>query len=167
MGSLRLNVNGDLRHMVTASRDASLLSVLQDDLGTHGLRHACGLGICGACTVLLDGQAVRSCAVSAASVEDARITTPEGGTAFGCWTALQSAFIAERALQCGHCSNGLLMQAAALLTQTRTPDDCQIEQALGGHLCGCGSHPRAVKAVQRVIGKTRPSQAARPLEVVS
>ncbi len=129
-----------------------LLYVLRNDLGLNGPRFGCGLAQCGACTVLVDGNPVRSCVTPAASVQAAQVTTLEGLGTRENPHPLQAAFIAEQAAQCGYCANGMIMTAAALLADNPTPSDDEIRRALAANLCRCGTHTRIVKAVKRASG---------------
>lgn len=126
-----------------------LLYALRDNLGLHGPRFGCGLGQCGACTVLIDGNAVRSCVTPLSSVGKKKIVTLEGLGTTDNPAPLQKAFIAEQAAQCGYCINGMIMQAAAFLAHNKTPSEDQIKRALAQNLCRCGTHLRIVRAVKR------------------
>ncbi|MEE2777148.1 MAG: (2Fe-2S)-binding protein [Acidobacteriota bacterium] len=151
----RLRVNGR-SHDVQTAADAPLLYALRNDLGLSGPKFGCGLGQCGACTVLVDGRATRSCIRRVGTVaEDAEIVTVEGLGAPASPHPLQSAFIAEQAVQCGYCTAGLVMAGAALLQETPDPGDDQIRAALDGHLCRCGAYGRVVRAVRRAAGEMR------------
>jgi nicotinate dehydrogenase subunit A len=146
-----LQVNGN-RLAVEAEPDTPLLYVLRNDGGLSGPKFGCGLGQCGACTVIVDGAVARSCITPIASVEHAKITTLEGlGTATSLHK-LQQAFLDEQAAQCGYCTNGMIMTAKALLDRNPHPQEADIKQALVGNLCRCGSHLRIVKAVRRAAG---------------
>ena len=129
-----------------------LLYALRDDMGLHGPRFGCGLGQCGACTVHVDGKAVRSCVTPVASVAGKHVVTLEGLGAPSKPHPLQLAFIEEQAAQCGYCINGMIMQAAALLQTNRKPSDDEIKAALAGNLCRCGTHLRIVRAIKRASG---------------
>ena len=145
---ITLNVNGE-EHVVHLEPDSMLLYALRDNLGLRGPKFGCGLSQCGACTVLLDGKAVRSCVMPISAVGSAKIITLEGlGTAERPH-ALQKAFIEEQAAQCGYCINGMIMQAASLLKQNPQPSRDDIKKALNGNLCRCGTHMRIVRAVER------------------
>jgi nicotinate dehydrogenase subunit A len=126
-----------------------LLYVLRGTFGLHGVKFGCGLGQCGACTVLLDGGAVRSCATPVSRAAGRSITTIEGLGTPQKPDRVQAAFIAEQAAQCGYCSSGMIMTAAALLSRTPRPTDDQAKQALAGNLCRCGTHTRILRAVIR------------------
>jgi nicotinate dehydrogenase subunit A len=143
-----LRVNGEGRD-VTVEGDTALLYVLRNDLELSGAKFGCGLAQCGACTVVVSGAAVRSCATAVRSVEGREITTLEG---IGTETKphpLQAAFIEEQAMQCGYCINGMIMSAKALLDRTPHPTEAQVREALAGNLCRCGSHNRIVRAILR------------------
>ncbi len=150
---MSLDVNGRPTPVIVDDPDTPLLYVLRDDLGLHGPRFGCGLGQCGACTVHVDGQAVRSCITPVSSLKAAaKIVTLEGLGSLDKPHPVQAAFIAEQAAQCGYCINGMIMQSAALLNETPKPDEAAIRQALAQNLCRCGTHQRIVRAVQRAAG---------------
>ncbi|MFB0493176.1 nicotinate dehydrogenase subunit A [Methylobacterium sp. OAE515] len=150
---MSLDVNGRVAPVSVVDPDTPLLYVLRDDLGLHGPRFGCGLGQCGACTVHVDGQAVRSCITPVSSLKaGAKIVTLEGLGSLDKPHPVQAAFIAEQAAQCGYCINGMIMQSAALLSETPKPDETAIRQALAQNLCRCGTHQRIVRAVQRAAG---------------
>ncbi|GJE49940.1 Nicotinate dehydrogenase subunit A [Methylobacterium tardum] len=150
---MSLDVNGRAAPVSVDDPDTPLLYVLRDDLGLHGPRFGCGLGQCGACTVHVDGQAVRSCITPVSSLKaGAKIVTLEGLGSLDKPHPVQAAFIAEQAAQCGYCINGMIMQSAALLSETPKPDETAIRQALAQNLCRCGTHQRIVRAVQRAAG---------------
>jgi len=143
-----LLVNGQ-EHVVAADPATCLLPVLHEQLGLFGARLGCGAGECGACVVLLDGAPFASCTMQIQQVEGREITTVEGLARGESLHPLQEAFVAEDALQCGFCTSGLLMAAAALLTRTPSPTEDEIREALAGHLCRCGVYGRIVRAVRR------------------
>ena len=145
---LVLKVNGKLRR-VEAPADEPLLHVLRDRLGLNGPKFGCGLGQCGACTVLKDGEPIRSCITSSAMVQGGEITTLEGLGDEGRLHPLQAAFLEEQAGQCAYCIPGMIMSAAGLLRRTPRPADADIRAALDGNLCRCGSHIRILRAVKR------------------
>ena len=143
------NVNGRPVDIPVDDDAMPLLYALRNDLGLHGPRFGCGLGQCGACTVHVDGRAVRSCITPIAAVRGKSITTLEGLGADGAPHPLQSAFIDEQAVQCGYCINGMIMQAADFLKSNPSPTEDEIRTALAGNLCRCGTHTRIVAAVKR------------------
>ncbi len=144
-----LHLNGATRAVVVDDPDTPLLYVLRDQLGLHGPRFGCGLGQCGACTVHLDGQAIRSCITPVSSVGEGRIVTLEGLGTLDKPHPVQAAFIAEQAVQCGYCINGMIMQSAAFLKDNPKPSADEVKAALANNLCRCGTHLRIVRAVQR------------------
>jgi nicotinate dehydrogenase subunit A len=148
MPKYSLKVNGKSR-AVEADADTPLLYVLRENLELKGPRFGCGLGQCGACTVHVNGEAVRSCMLPVGTLKGAAITTLEGlgGTAKP--SKLQQAFIDEQAAQCGYCVNGMIMTSAALLAKNAKPSEAEIRDALAGNLCRCGTHQRIVAAVKR------------------
>ena len=143
-----LNVNGVAR-TISVEPGTPLLYVLRNDFELNAPRFGCGLSQCGACTVLVDGKATRSCVFPTNAASGKSVTTLEGLGANGKLHALQRAFIAEQAAQCGYCSNGMIMTAKALLDRTPQPTDAQVRKALGANLCRCGTHNRIVRAVLR------------------
>src|ERR1043165_8932508 len=149
MPSYKLRVNG--RAVTVDSWDPAqpLLYLLRNAMGLHGPKFGCGLGQCGACTVLIDGKAARSCMTPVKQAEGRAITTIEGLGTPEKPDAVQAAFIAEQAAQCGYCTNGMVMTAKALLARTPKPSIEQIKQALEGNLCRCGTHTRILRAIQR------------------
>ena len=152
MARFDIQVNGSKRS-VQADADSPLLYVLRDQLELHGPKFGCGLGQCGACTVHVDGQAVRSCVYPASAVGKRPVTTLEGLGSSTKPSPLQQAFITEQAAQCGYCINGMVMQAADLLKRTPKPSEAQIREGLAMNLCRCGTHQRIVRAVQRASGQ--------------
>ena len=152
MRPITLNVNGRT-HAVDVDPATPLLYVLRNDLGLSGPRFGCGLGQCGACTVIINGEAVRSCVRATSSVEGAEITTLEGLAQAGRLHPLQQAWIDEQVPQCGFCQNGMMIKAAELLEQTPAPTVPQIKNAFmagtSPHLCRCGSYSAILDAVQR------------------
>jgi nicotinate dehydrogenase subunit A len=147
--SIALTVNNRQTHLTVDDPDMPLLYALRDDLGLHGPRFGCGLGQCGACTVHVDGEAVRSCSVTAVAMANRTIVTLEGLGTPENLHPVQKAFIDEQAVQCGYCINGMIMQSAAFLAKTKNPSVAQIKDALANNLCRCGTHVRIVRAVQR------------------
>ena len=148
MSDFVLNVNGaQLR--VSASPGETLLSVLRNRLNLPGTKYGCGEGQCGACTVLLDGRATRSCLVSVESAAKAKIVTIEGLEQDGRLSPVQQAFLDEGAFQCGYCTSGMILGATSLLNERHNPTEEQIAEAMEGHICRCGTYPRIVEAVKR------------------
>jgi nicotinate dehydrogenase subunit A len=148
MASYTLTVNGKAR-TVNADADTPLLYVLRDNLKLNGPKFGCGLAQCGACTVHVDGQATRSCVLPVSTLQGKKITTLEGLGSSAKPHPVQQAFIDEQAVQCGYCTNGMVMATAALLAANKAPSEAQITEALAGNLCRCGTHQRIVRAVQR------------------
>jgi nicotinate dehydrogenase subunit A len=146
---IALSVNGQAVEISVDDPDMPLLYALRNDLELHGPRFGCGLGQCGACTVLMDGEAVRSCQLPVSAVGDGKITTLEGLGTVEKPHKLQQAFIDEQAVQCGYCINGMIMQAAALLAKNGKPSADEIKTALAENLCRCGTHTRIMRAIQR------------------
>ena len=145
---MKLHVNGS-EHEVAAEPDTPLLYVLRDDLRLNGAKYGCGLGQCGACTVIVDGEAVFSCVTPIAVLEGKKITTLEGLGSGEMPGRMQAAFIEEQAAQCGFCIPGMVMRATALLAKTPQPSEAQIRTALQPHLCRCGTHMRILRAVKK------------------
>ena len=135
--------------------DMPLLYALRNDLALHGPRFGCGLGQCGACTVLMDGKAVRSCQVPVTAAAGRKIVTLEGLGSVAKPHPVRKAFIYEQAAQCGYCVNGMIMTSKALLDRQPNPSDREIKQALAGNLCRCGTHQRIVAAVKRAAADMR------------
>ena len=149
MSTLTLQVNGAMRTVEVDDPATPLLYILRNDLGLTGTKFGCGLAQCGACTVHLDGQAVRSCSMPVSAVVGRPITTIEGLGSPEHPDPVEAAFIAEQASQCGYCTAGLVMTARAFLAQNRRPTEIEVKQALAGNLCRCGSHVRVIRAVMR------------------
>ncbi len=145
--NFRLTVNGEIKE-VSVDADTPLLYVLRNDLELNGPKFGCGLAQCGACTVVMNGAAIRSCRTPVSAVS-APVTTLEGLGTDDKPHPLQKAFIAEQAMQCGYCINGMIMSAKALLDKNPHPSDADVRQALNGNLCRCGSHNRILRAVLR------------------
>ena len=143
----RLTINGS-RHNSDAPADMPLLWVLRDIIGMTGTKYGCGMALCGACTVHLDGKAVRSCQTAIGDVGTARITTIEGVGATPMGQALQAAWRAGEVAQCGYCQPGQIMSATALLQATPHPDDAAIDSAMAGNICRCGTYPRIRAAIK-------------------
>jgi isoquinoline 1-oxidoreductase subunit alpha len=150
MADFNLRVNGRDKK-VSVPPETPLLWVLRDTLALTGTKFGCGAGLCGACTVHLDGEAIRSCSTRVSQVGSKSITTIEGLGAKG-MHVLQQAWIAEEVPQCGYCQTGQIMSAAALLAKTPHPTDEQITQAMNGNLCRCGTYERIRKAIHRAAG---------------
>jgi nicotinate dehydrogenase subunit A len=148
---LALSVNGERRE-VDVPPNTTLLSVLRDDLDLTGTRYGCGRGQCGACYVIADSRAVASCLLTADQAARMEITTIEGLGKGATLHPVQEAFVDEDALQCGYCTSGMVISAAALLGRDPNPDETSIRDALAGNLCRCGVYGRAIRAVQRVAG---------------
>jgi nicotinate dehydrogenase subunit A len=149
MAQVQFRVNGSARTVQVDDPDTPLLYVLRDDLGLTGTKFGCGLAQCGACTVHVDGRAVRSCVAPVRSVQGREVTTIEGLGSPERPDPVQAAFIAEQAAQCGYCTAGIVMTARALLADTPRPSESQVREALSGNLCRCGSHDRVLRAVLR------------------
>ena len=146
--TVTLKVNGELREIAVAE-DTPLLYALRNDLNLKGTRFGCGAGHCGACRVLMDGHAVASCETPLWAAKGKEVVTIEGLGTPDAPHALQRAFIAEQAAQCGYCSSGIIMSAAALLARCPQPSEEQVREALDRNLCRCGTHNRIVRAVMR------------------
>ncbi len=152
MAQISLKVNGKVR-VVDADPGMPLLYVLRDNLELNGPRFGCGLGQCGACTVIMDGSAVRSCSLPVTAAQNRSITTLEGLGNVAHPHALQKAFIEEQAAQCGFCMNGMVLGAKALLDKNPHPTVVEIKKSLNSYLCRCGSHLRVIRAIQRASGQ--------------
>ena len=146
--AINLKVNGVPRS-VTAQPDTPLLYVLRNDFELNGAKYGCGLSQCGACTVLIDGQAVRSCVTPIGALEKSEITTIEGLGSIDKPHVLQQAFIEEQVAQCGYCTNGMIMSAKELLDRNPRPSEPDVRTALASNLCRCGTHNRIIRAVLR------------------
>ena len=153
MAKLSLNVNGK-RRLVDADPDTPLLYVLRNDLSMNGPKFGCGLAQCGACTVIMDGNAIRSCVTPVNAAQNHAVTTLEGLGSTKKMHPVQQAFVDEQAVQCGYCINGMIMTAKAFLDKNPKPTDSDIKQALAGNLCRCGTHSRIVRAVKRASGQS-------------
>jgi len=153
LASYKINVNGEDRS-VEADPQMPLLWVLRDRIGLTGTKFGCGAGLCGACTVLMNGAPIRSCSTTVSSVGDAKIVTIEGLSPDRTHP-LQQAWIEEQVPQCGYCQSGQLMSAAALLAKNPNPTDADIDQAMSGNLCRCGTYQRIRKAIHRAAGSSK------------
>jgi nicotinate dehydrogenase subunit A len=151
---VEFTVNGK-RHSAEADPDTPLLYVLRDDLGLHAAKYGCGLGQCGACTVMVDGEAVFSCVTPIILLEGREVTTLEGLGSADNPAPIQQAFIEEQAAQCGYCIAGIMMRAQSLLEKNPQVTDADIRRTLQPHLCRCGTHMRILKAVQRAAAIMR------------
>ncbi|WP_294609292.1 (2Fe-2S)-binding protein [Roseovarius sp.] len=149
---MKLTVNGAEHDMQDLEPDMPLLWVLRDELGLTGPKYGCGIAQCGACTVHIDGVAVRSCQVPAGDVWGA-VTTIEGLGTPEAPHPVQAAWISHQVAQCGYCQSGQIMQAASLLAETPTPSDSDIDDAMSGNLCRCGTYPRIREAVKTAAAK--------------
>ncbi len=152
--NFEVNVNGDTRK-VNTDQDRSLLEVLREELGLTGTKYGCGEGECGACTVLLDGEPIRSCTTAISEVDGQSITTIEGLSANGTLHAVQQAFIEKRAMQCGYCVPGQILSAVALLAETPHPSREEIIEGMDGNLCRCCNYPNILAAVEHAVELNR------------
>src|SRR6201997_610427 len=150
-GMIRLRVNGGI-HDVDAAPDTALLYVLRNDLALNGPKYGCGLGECGTCTVLIDGQAARSCVIPVEGCTGRDIVTLEGLGSREHPDPVQAAFIQEQAAQCGYCLNGMIMTTKALLMRNPRPSEAEALEALRYNLCRCGAHVEIMRAVMRAAG---------------
>jgi nicotinate dehydrogenase subunit A len=145
---ISLRVNGKTQ-VVDADPEMPLLYALRNDLQLNGPKFGCGLAQCGACTVIMDGNAIRSCVTPMSEAQNKAVTTLEGLGNTKKMHKIQQAFVDEQAVQCGYCINGMIMESAAFLATNKKPTDAQIKQALAKNLCRCGTHVRIVRAVKR------------------
>ncbi len=148
---MQLIVDGKT-HEVDVEEDMPLLWVLRDELGSKGVKYGCGVAACGACTVHIDGVAVRSCQTPVSDVDGA-VTTIQGLGQPEALHAVQEAWVEHQVAQCGYCQSGQIMQAASLLTEIKMPSDAEIDEAMSGNLCRCGTYPRIRAAVKTAAGK--------------
>ena len=151
---MNLTVNGQ-RYELDVEDDMPLLWLLRDELGITGPKYGCGIAQCGACTVHLNGAAVRSCQIRAGGIDGASVTTIEGLGTPDALHAVQAAWIAEQVAQCGYCQSGQIMQAAALLAANPNPTDADIDAYMTGNLCRCGTYPRIRRAVKAAAARLR------------
>lgn len=147
--NIPLTVNGKPHDLRVDDPQMPLLYALRNDLDLHGPRFGCGLAQCGSCTVLVDGRAIRACRMPVSAAAGKKVVTLEGLGTPQRLHPLQEAFIQEQAVQCGYCINGMIMQAADLLSRNKRPSEDEIRQALANNLCRCGTHVRIVRAVKR------------------
>jgi aerobic-type carbon monoxide dehydrogenase small subunit (CoxS/CutS family) len=152
--TIEIVVNG-ARHSVGAEPDRPLLTVLRDELELTGSKYGCGEGQCGACTVMLDDRALRSCQTKVSVAAGRRITTIEGLEEHGRLHPLQEAFLEHDAMQCGYCTSGMIVSGAALLQRNPNPTEAEIAQAMQGNVCRCGTYPRIVAAMRSASAKIR------------
>jgi nicotinate dehydrogenase subunit A len=156
--AIEFNING-ARRTVIADADTPLIYILRNDLKLKGTRFGCGQGVCGCCTVLLDGRSVQSCTTPVSAAEARTVTTIEGLGSGAALHPLQEAFIEEQAGQCGYCLTGIIMDAAALLNRNPSPTDASIRSELDIHLCRCGSYDRILRAIRRASQKMSKGRA--------
>jgi nicotinate dehydrogenase subunit A len=152
MASVSLKVNGKTQ-VVNVDPETPLLYVLRNDLQLNGPKFGCGLAQCGACTVIMNGNAIRSCVTQVSAAQNQPVTTLEGLGSTKKMHKIQQAFVDEQAVQCGYCINGMIMTSKALLDKNPKPTDDQIKEALAGNLCRCGTHTRILRAVKRAAGQ--------------
>ncbi len=152
MDSYTVRINGFTRSVEASDPDKPLLYVLRG-LGLTAAKYGCGLGQCGACTILIEGRATRSCQTTIADVRDRAVTTLEGLGSSSSLHPVQAAFIKEQVPQCGYCTSGMIMSAAALLAEKAKPTEDEVRSALDGNLCRCGTHVRVVRAVMEASGQ--------------
>ena len=150
--TVSLNVNG-VKHEVDVNNDTPLLWVLRDVLGMTGTKYGCGIAQCGACTVHIDGRPVRSCLLPIGSIGDRAVTTIEGIGATAAGAKVQKAWLDLEVIQCGYCQSGQIMSAAALLANNPRPDDADIDAAMAGNICRCGTYVRIREAIKSVAGR--------------
>ncbi len=148
---MKISINKTDRDL-DVNPESSLLDVLRQEIGLTGTKYGCGEGNCGACTVLVDGEATRSCITPVGSVAGRQVTTIEGLAEGDLLNPVQQAFVEESAFQCGYCTPGFVISATALLSRNPSPTVTDIKSALSGHICRCGAYVRIVKAVQRAAG---------------
>ena len=153
---IELNVNGR-RQRVDVPSDRSLLSVLREELALTGSKYGCGEGQCGACTVLVDGRAVRACQTPVSNAAGKPVTTIEGLERDGRLHPLQQAFVDEHALQCGYCTSGMVMAGVALLEKSPSPTHDEIVRGMNGNVCRCGTYPEIVAAIKRAAAAEKRS----------
>ena len=167
MSIIRLTVNGASHAIDLQDPSTPLLYVLRNDIGVEGPRFGCGLGQCGACTVIIRGQAVRSCTIAASNAQGTDITTLEGLSKDGTLHPVQQAWIDEQVPACGYCQNGQMLTAKALLDRNNNPTDAQIRQAMNGTLCRCMTYYRIQAAIKRAAQTMRAADAGTDREVTA
>lgn len=160
MKVLALQING-VKHRLELDGERTLLSVLRDELDLTGAKYGCGEGQCGACTVLIDGRAVRSCVTRAEAVQGKSVTTIEGLEQNGRLHPLQQAFLDLDSLQCGYCTPGMIMSGVALFEKNPRPSVADIERAMEGNICRCGTYPRIIAAIQLAAREMRAARGSR------
>lgn len=158
MAKIQLAINGR-SYSVDADPQTSLLTVLREDLDLTGSKYGCGQGMCGACTVLIDGRAQRSCVTRVGSVAQKKITTIEGLASGDHLHPVQDAFLEADALQCGYCTSGMIMSAVALLQKNPNPQEKEIVDFMDGNVCRCGTYPRIVSAIQKAAKASQTASA--------
>jgi len=149
---ITLKINGET-HSLDIEKEMPLLWAIRTEIGLIGTKYGCGIAQCGACTVLVDGKAVRSCTLPVANAEGKEIVTIEGLSQNGTLNKVQQAWIAEDVPQCGYCQSGQIMSATALLNRTPNPDESDIDAAMAGNICRCGTYVRIRRAIKRAAGK--------------
>ena len=160
MATVRLTVNGKA-YTVEADPQTSLLSALREQLDLTGSKYGCGEGQCGACTVLIDGKAQRSCVTKVVAISAKQITTIEGLPSGEQLHPVQEAFLEAGAMQCGYCTSGMIMSAVALLQRNPSPNESEIINFMDGNVCRCGTYPRIVSAIQKAAKSGTASSAAK------
>jgi isoquinoline 1-oxidoreductase subunit alpha len=149
---ITLKINGE-QHSLDVEAEMPLLWAIRNEIGLTGTKYGCGIAQCGACTVLMDGKAVRSCSLPVASAQGHDITTIEGLAHNGVLNKVQEAWVAEDVPQCGYCQSGQVLAATALLSRTPNPNDSDIDAAMAGNICRCGTYVRIRRAIKRAAGK--------------
>lgn len=156
----KISVNGGAMNVADADEDTPLLWVLRENLGLCGTKFGCGMGLCGACTVLSNGSPIRSCSTPVSTVRSAKITTIEGVHALKVGAEVQSAWQKFAVPQCGYCQSGQIMSATALLTQNSSPTDAQIDEAMSGNICRCGTYNQIKTAIKEAAIAVRSGRSA-------
>lgn len=147
---MELTING-IKHQIKSDTKTSLLNVIREELNMTGSKYGCGEGVCGSCTVLMDGNAVRSCIVEVGDTAGKQITTIEGISESEKLHPIQQSFLKEDVFQCGYCAPGMVMSAVGLLKKNASPSEEEIIEAMNGNICRCGEYPKIVKAIQQVL----------------